>query len=322
MKENLDGCLHCRKCTKICAFLQKYGIDLAGLAKRPDLAYHCFLCGKCAQKCPIGIDGRKVALSLRQARVQETGGKVPEKGYGLLLAEKKDYKFRNYRGGKKKSVLFPGCNFPAFFPEATQHLIMLLREHAQMGVVFDCCGKPVSELGMVKDEQRIVEGITMRLSASGVEELVMLCPNCYCYLKPRLAIPVVSIYEKLTALGLGSPVESARFPLFVPCPDRASGILKSHIQPFLRGEVEPLAGQCCGWGGGAAVQEPEMARGFAEKFRGLPVIYTYCASCAGSLRRAGCADVRHVLPEILGQREPFPQGGRSLLNRARFRFFR
>lgn len=322
MKEN-RSCLHCGKCTRACDFLNKYGLDLAGLAKRPDLAYHCFLCGECTEICPVGIDGREAALSLRRDRVRAAGGKVPEKGYGALLAEKKDYMFRSYRAGGKKSVLFPGCNFPAFFPETTKHVIALLRDRADMGVVFDCCGKPLAELGMEKDENRIVENIAARLAAGGAEELVALCPNCYYYLKPRLSLPVVSVYEKLAALGLGSPIEAERISLFAPCPDRAQGTLKGHIRAFVRGEMEPLDGvQCCGWGGGAAAREPALARGFAEKLRGRPIIYTYCASCVGSLTRTGCADVRHVLPEILGMREPFPRGARSLWNRARFRFYK
>lgn len=323
MKQSPSACLHCHKCTKTCVFLGKYGLDLAGLAQRPDLAYHCFLCGECTKICPAGIDGREVSLSLRRERVKAAGGKMPEKGYGALLAEKRDYRFRSYRAGGKKTVLFPGCNFPAFFPETTKHLVTLLRDRADIGVVFDCCGKPLAELGMKEDEKRIVETIAARLAAGGVEELVALCPNCYYYLKPRLSLPVMSIYEKLSALGLGSPIEADRIPLFTPCPDRTPGILKAHIRTFLSGETEPLDGiQCCGWGGGAAVREPGLAKEFAGKLGGEPRIYTYCASCVGSLTRAGCADVLHVLPEILRVREPFPKGPRSLWNRARFRFYK
>lgn len=323
MCKNTSACIHCQTCMQACVFLKKYNIDLHAFAKRPDLAYHCFLCGECARQCPMGIDGREIALSMRREGVAAHKGKVPENGYGALLAEKKHYKFQNYHDSQKKSVLFPGCNFPAFFPDTTKKLISLLRQCAGMGVVFDCCGKPVSELGMEHAERETVRRIAARLKAGGVAELVVLCPNCYYYLKPRLSVPVISIYEKLMTLGIGDPVSAASFPLFVPCPDRDTRFLYEQIKPFFETPPEPITSvQCCGWGGGAASKEPLLARQLTENLRSLPRVYTYCASCSGSLTRAGCRDVRHVLTEILGTCEPFPQGARSLWNRAQFRFFR
>ena len=72
----------------------------------------------------------------------------------MLLWEKKDYRFRNYRNGTGRSVLFTGCNFPSFYPETTRYLAKLLWEKAGMGTVFDCCGKPVAELGMRMRKKR------------------------------------------------------------------------------------------------------------------------------------------------------------------------
>ena len=43
-------------------FLKKYGIDIGDTEKLKELSYHCFLCGKCTEVCPIGIDGRDYIL--------------------------------------------------------------------------------------------------------------------------------------------------------------------------------------------------------------------------------------------------------------------
>ena len=43
-----ENCIHCRLCTKKCAFLQKYKLDLQSFAEHPELAYHCFLCSDCS----------------------------------------------------------------------------------------------------------------------------------------------------------------------------------------------------------------------------------------------------------------------------------
>ena len=318
------GCVHCGLCTRKCDFLTKYGLDLQEFAGREELAYHCFLCGDCGEACPKGIDGRAIALSLRQERVERAGGKVPEKGYGALVAEKKDYLFRNYKRGAGKTVLFPGCNFPSFYPRTTDRIIALLKEKADIGVVFDCCGKPVSELGLVEADAQGTQALNRRLEELGVEELVVLCPNCYYFLKPRLTdVAVVSIYDKLRELGLGKPIRVERAHVFVPCPDKATHELEQSFLPFLEGAWENIPGvQCCGLGGCAAGKEPELAQGFREKVkeRELPNVYAYCASCAGCLRRGGVENVRHILVDLLETGEASVLGAQSVWHRAKRRF--
>lgn len=57
-KNDVSECIHCHVCQKHCEFLKKYGIDIGDTEKLKELSYHCFLCGKCTEVCPIGIDGR------------------------------------------------------------------------------------------------------------------------------------------------------------------------------------------------------------------------------------------------------------------------
>lgn len=319
-----ENCIHCGLCTRKCAFLQKYKLDLQSFAEHPELAYHCFLCGDCTRACPKKIDGREVALTMRNEAVENNSGKIPEKGYSALIAEKKDYLFRNAKKAGKKSVLFPGCNFPSFFPETTEYLVKLLKDTADIGVLYDCCGKPVSELGLAKEDQQGMDALKRRLEALGIEEIVVLCPNCYHFLKPRLDIPVVSIYTKLQELGLGNPISEEKAYLFVPCPDKASLELEQSLLPFISGEWENIKGiQCCGLGGCAAGKEPEISASFAEKLKEKdhPNVYAYCASCAGKLRRSGVQNVHHVLVDILGTGEQSELSLKSIWNRAKHRFF-
>lgn len=319
-----ENCIHCGCCTAVCSFLKKYKLDLQAFAQHPELAYHCFLCGDCYHVCPRDINGREIALQLRRDSVAENGGKIAEKGYAALIAEKKDYLFRNQKKANKKSVLFPGCNFPSFFPETTEYLVKLLRDTADIGVLYDCCGKPVSELGLAKKDAQGVEALKNRLSNLGVEEIIVLCPNCYHFLKPRLDIPVISIYEKLAELNLGGKITEEKAHLFVPCPDKATMELEKSLLPFFMGQTENIKGiQCCGLGGCAAGKEPEISFSFASKLKdqNLPNVYTYCASCAGKLRRSGVENVHHVLVDILGTQEQSELSLKSLWNRAKHRFF-
>ena len=118
MKNNntVEACTHCHVCQNQCEFLKKYGIDIGDTEKLKELSYHCFLCGKCTEVCPENIDGREYILNLRREKVEKSGGTLEEKGYGMLLKEKKDYIYRNYRHAQGESILFPGCNFPSFYP--------------------------------------------------------------------------------------------------------------------------------------------------------------------------------------------------------------
>ena len=210
-----SACVHCHLCQKNCAFLGKYGIDIGDVCKLEPLAYHCFLCGTCSQVCPKGIDGREIILNIRRRQVRENKGRVKEKGYSMLIKEKKEYLFQNYRNGRYRSVLFPGCNFPSFYPETTRMLADLLWKKDEVGIIFDCCGKPVAELGMEEDAQKIAERIDHKLQSMQVEELIMVCPNCYAYLKDRLSVKVVMIYDKLRELGIGKEIEE-KLRIFPP----------------------------------------------------------------------------------------------------------
>ena len=324
VKKLTENCIHCGCCTGVCGFLKKYQMDLQGFSEHPELAYHCFLCSDCYHVCPRDINGRDVALQHRRNRVEDNGGRIAEKGYTALIAEKKDYLFRNEKKADKRSVLFPGCNFPSFFPETTAYLVNLLKDKADIGVLYDCCGKPLSELGLVKEDRQGLAALKQRLEKLGVEELIVLCPNCYHFLQTRLDIPVVSVYEKLRELELGDMIVEEQVNLFVPCPDKESQSLEKTILPFIAGQWKNIQGiQCCGLGGCAAGKEPEISDSFASKLndKNLPNVYTYCASCAGKLRRSGVQNVHHVLVDILGTGEQPELTMKSLWNRAKCRFF-
>ena len=79
----------------------------------------------------------EIALKMRCKKVEEQNGvfsKVPEiKRQKMLVLEKKNYLFCNYRHSTSGSVLFPGCNFSILLSK-TGKLIELLKKHAGMGL--------------------------------------------------------------------------------------------------------------------------------------------------------------------------------------------
>lgn len=316
-------CIHCGLCTQNCVFLEKYHMDLLDFSNHSELAYHCFLCNQCQSVCPFDISGRKISLEYREESVRAGKGKLPDNSYDGLLLEKYPYKFANYRYSKAKSVLFTGCNFPSFYPKTTDKLIKEFANHG-VGVIFDCCGKPIGELGLKKEEQDIFQKINQKINEAGVEEVVMVCPNCYYYLKDRLDAKCVSVYKKMKELGIGHSIEKERFPMYYPCPDRMQQDIVNDIRMFLKGEEKNAFPdvQCCGLGGCAAGKEAELVQKLAEKVSNSneEELYTYCASCICSFRRRGYERAKHILPMLLDIEEKVPLGKTPILNRMKYKF--
>ena len=330
LQNEVANCIECGLCTKNCSFLEKYDLNLADFSKRPDLAYNCFLCGDCERVCPEGIDGRNIAIMMREDSVEKNGDKIAEDGYSMLLKEKINYKFKNYKSANSKVVLFTGCNFPSFYPGATSKISEILKKYG-IDTVYDCCGKPVSELGLKKEAEKIIENINNELKKREVEEVVMLCPNCYYFLRNKIDAKVVSIYKKLDELNLGKKLDKD-MKIFMPCPDKEARFIFKDIEKFLpdsdeseeNKKIEIIKAQCCGLGGCASAKEKEISQGFTSDAieKGGDDFYVYCASCAGNFRRGGAENVSHILNEIIEIDEKPEKGIKSLTNRMKFKFKR
>ncbi|MBR0400444.1 MAG: (Fe-S)-binding protein, partial [Mogibacterium sp.] len=124
--KSASECVHCHICRDSCAFLSKYGIDIGDTERLRELAYHCFLCGRCTEVCPLHIDGRQTVLGLRRERVAAGDKQAVEKDYMGLLREKKDYIYRNWKHATSRGVFFPGCKFPSMYPKTTARISSML----------------------------------------------------------------------------------------------------------------------------------------------------------------------------------------------------
>ena len=315
-----DKCIHCHKCRESCAFLTKYEIDICDTERLKELAYHCFLCGRCTSVCPVGIDGKTLILEMRRERASSEEKTSIERTYKGLISEKRDYRFRNWKNVSKGSVFFPGCNFPSMYPKTNAALVKLFSKHG-IGTVYECCGKPIAELGLADDEERILDNIRKRLNDAGVNEIITACPNCWDFFGDRLGVRVRSVYDKISELGEGKTLKGD-MKFYLPCPDRYEQKWIEEIKPFINGTVTINDSvQCCGLGGSAMKHEKELADGFVQKLGESTdyKLFTYCASCTGRFRRGGLRSIDHVLPLIMGTDEQ-PDTTKSYINRVFTRF--
>ncbi len=149
----------------------------------------------------------------------------------------------------------------------------------------------------------------------------MLCPNCYYFLKGRLNVRMVSVYQKLEELKLGKKITGGG-RMFLPCPDREEQAWMKELEDFMEqpcGIIQDI--QCCGLGGCARAKEPELSKEMADVLvrKQYDKVYTYCASCSGSFARNGYVGAKHVLTELLGTDER-PDTAKSMLNRMKTKF--
>jgi Fe-S oxidoreductase len=201
------------------------------------------------------------------------------------------------------------------YPKTNKVLEKLFAEHG-IGTVYECCGKPIAELGFAGDEEAILSGIRKRLEAAGVKEIVTACPNCMDFFGNRLGVNVRSVYDKLNELGAGNKL-TGDMEFYLPCPDRTDRKWLQEIKPFIDGKISVNdSAQCCGLGGSAIKVEKEIADGFVLKLGESTdgQIYTYCASCMGRFSRSGFRSAEHVLPLIMGTYEQ-PDTAKSYINR-------
>ncbi len=317
------GCISCGVCRQNCDFLEKYQLDFSDEIKLAPLIDHCFLCGLCTEVCPHGVNGKALVLELRKQKVSNAKGRSNKNL--LLQLEKGNYLFKNYRHGKAKTVLFPGCSYPSLYPKTTKMLQQTL-SHYGIGTVFDCCGKPIGELGCAEREQKIIQRLNKKLVENGVEEIITMCPNCYDYLKPELTVSVIGIFEALQSLGIGEQITTENPNFFLPCPDRKKKLWLTQIEHYLTASPHILtSAPCCGLGGCAFDKEPDIASNWncliKKELSCLPTqqFYVYCASCAGSFTRSQGGHVRHLLNEVIGSNEA-PDIHHSFFNRFKFKW--
>ncbi len=346
-----ENCIHCGKCTEVCPFLGKYNIDLSGFEEREDLKYHCFLCRKCFYSCPVGIDGSKIALKMRR---NETGDKkLKEKGYGLMVLEKDNYKFRSWskkpsglKENKKilrtkivgtkneinemgNSLIFPGCNFMSFFPKTTDRLQKIAEDNGYF-IAGDCCSKPLYEVGLTEKARKNTDKLKENLKKRNISEIICVCPNCFYFFRTmglQKEFSIVMIYDKLSGLKdsqsedgmLHINKDTEIKTMYLPCPDYKSHEILSEVLR-LTGENPEIINDviCCGAGGGAFMKDKDVTEGLSESMGKYSDVFTYCATCTGTFKRQGVS-VNHVLPYLLGSPEE-PDTEKSLINRMVRRF--
>jgi Fe-S oxidoreductase/uncharacterized membrane protein YdjX (TVP38/TMEM64 family) len=306
-----EGCTQCGACVKQCAFLQKYGMpgEIAEAVNGPSTVggvadpFECSLCDLCGAVCPEKLSPAGFFLEMRRQAV-EKGALDLGRYKGILGYEARGQSERYSWYGLPQNcdtVFFPGCTLPGTRPEATWRIFELLRrESPQLGIVLDCCAKPSHDLGRSSHFHDSFSPILDYLSIHGIRKVLVACPNCYKILEQYgKRFEVATVWERLMGAGAFQDI-GLTGPIMVhdPCPLRHA----SEIQEAVREGIVQMGlairearhkrklTLCCGEGGSVGFINPAFAKKWGAKRKGETEgerLVTYCAGCAGFLKRAG-----------------------------------
>ena len=231
----LDACVKCQLCTLNCQVYEatrddpeletylsyaainshvkkeikaKYFADRLLVRKEEPMpeseVYHCLLCARCAEACPVFINTRELGIAVR-ANLHRRG-LAPKKFHMVrdaVVNEKNVANFPNsdramwidffipqppedyYQKDKAEVVYFVGC-VGSFSPQVQDIPAAFVQVMEKAGVDFtilgeaeQCCGYPLMILGMGKEvEEHIKHNIEM-IKAKGAKTVVFSCPSCY-----------------------------------------------------------------------------------------------------------------------------------------------
>lgn len=337
-------CTGCGLCVDECGFLKKYGTpkDMA-LKYTPEniegqtMPFECSLCRLCDAVCPVGLKPGEMFREMRREAAGRGNGPFPEHR-GLLSYERRGMsrRFTWYALPQGcKSVLFPGCAFPGTRPKRMRQLYETLqRLDPGLGIVLDCCGRISHDLGQEAFSRTMLEEMQAYLLHYGVQEVIVVCPNCYdMFMEYGKGLTVKMVYEVLPLSGINPAPGMDEVVLHDPCGVRFHGDCHDAVRRLLAGagvnardmDHTRRTTLCCGNGAGVDRLSPELSLQWLERSTQEArdrTIVTYCAGCTNRLnKRSRAVHVLDVLydPGSLTGKNPVARAPLTYLNRLRIK---
>jgi Fe-S oxidoreductase len=157
-----------------------------------DIAHNCLLCGRCDQKCPVGIELSPIRMIQRRNSETETDFRSIYKGYfrtrQVISSEKTvqpvTYNFLGDSDPAQADVLFfAGC-MTHLTPSIKNSMIKILNASGVKYNFIDenggiCCGRPLMLAGQDKEARELINYNSQMIWKSGAHTLVTSCPICY-----------------------------------------------------------------------------------------------------------------------------------------------
>lgn len=280
---------------------------------RPEVADNCLMCGRCAEKCPVGIDLNTLRLNSR-----DTLRNLPDKRRYAYLKE------TDRSQGTGKTGYFAGC-MTLLTPRilhAMEEIFTAAGEEVwwadRNGGV--CCGRPLKLSGETDAARKMMRYNADLFRKHGITTLVTSCPICLKVFREDYELPGIEVLHhseyilRLLQSGrLSVNRDDTRFAYHDPCElGRGSGIYDQPravieaigclLEPARTRENAPCCGSSVANTAISDAQQVAIARAAASELAatGARTIVTACPLCKKAIARGTATEVRD-LAEIVAE---------------------
>ncbi len=306
-----------------------------------DIAHNCLLCGRCDQKCPVGIELSPIRMILRRAGESESKSDIRNiwKGYFRRNqsipppkpAADLNYSFLPQIEPAKVDVLyFAGC-MTHLTPAIKNSMTKILNTSGVKWSFMDetggaCCGRPLMLAGQDREARELINYNSQIIWKSGAHTLVTSCPICYKVFKESYYLDVEVLHHTQYIKNL---IEEGSVKLnflhksvayHTPCElGRGSGVYDEprevlmHVANLEKTGYENENSLCCGGSLGniklSHARKQQIAGDTVRKLtKGDPdILATACPLCKKTLAnatRTKVADISEIVAEAIITDQP------------------
>ncbi len=173
-----------------------------------EIAHNCLMCGRCDQKCPVGIELSPIRMIQRREAEAENDIRNIYKGYFRSrqsdIAEKasatSNFNFLQENDTSKADVLyFAGC-MTHLTPAIKNSMVKIFKASGLNYNFIDeqggaCCGRPLMLAGQDREARELINFNSQIIWKSGARTLVTSCPICYKVFKESYYLDVEVLHH-------------------------------------------------------------------------------------------------------------------------------
>ena len=338
------SCSSCGICIDACQLNFSAGIKdiqsaylLKGIRNEEDvseLADNCLMCGRCDQKCPVGIELTPIRMIMRRAgvvadRERSIWYKYFPDRQNLTTSKSNGQPSYDWLPGvespKTDVIYFAGC-MTHLTPAIKKSMVRILDASGVKYSFMDekggvCCGRPLMLAGQDKEARELINYNSQVIWKSGAQTLVTSCPICYKVFRESYYLDVEVMHHtqfirKLIDEGsLKLNFLRKKVVYHTPCElGRGSGVYEEpkkvlmHVASLQKTDFEDENSLCCGGSLGnmkiSCQKRNKIARdAAAELTKSNPdILATACPMCKKTFAAATSgrvADIAEIVAEAI-----------------------
>jgi len=338
------SCSSCGICIDACQLNFSAGIKdiqsaylLKGIRNEEDvseLADNCLMCGRCDQKCPVGIELTPIRMIMRRAgvvadRERSIWYKYFPDRQNLTTSKSNGQPSYDWLPGvespKTDVIYFAGC-MTHLTPAIKKSMVRILDASGVKYSFMDekggvCCGRPLMLAGQDKEARELINYNSQVIWKSGAQTLVTSCPICYKVFRESYYLDVEVMHHtqfirKLIDEGsLKLNFLRKKVVYHTPCElGRGSGVYEEpkkvlmHVARLQKTDFEDENSLCCGGSLGnmkiSCQKRNKIARdAAAELTKSNPdILATACPMCKKTFAAATSgrvADIAEIVAEAI-----------------------